>query len=935
MHTFFQFAIIGCGLGAGYALLAQGIVFIHRGSGVINFAQGAIGMSAAYIFYELNTQNGWGKPISLIVSVAYAAAVGVIIHLAIMRPLRHASQVVRTIATLGVLIILQSCAVIVWGPTGILVGTLLPQTVWHVGSLTVTADRMIVLALVIILTAIGWLISRRTNFGRATLAVAESERSVAALGWSPDTLAAANWSIGCAMAGLAGVVLTSFIGQVDPSTLTLVVISALAAALIGGLNSLPWTLVGALGIGIAESELPQYWSGTGVAQTVPLIVIILILVIGGRRLPGRGQITDRLPAVGTGAANPLAVSLIVIAVGLLVVLAFPGEQNFLAAIVISGVTGILALSLVFLTGYSGQISLCQYASAGIAALIAGQCSAHGWAMLPAALAGIAAATIVGSVIALPALRTRGVTLAIVTLALGLAVTQSVFQNPTLSGGMTGINIGSTSIFGLNVSQALYPDRYTILVLLCFTLLAVAVSNVRRSRVGRRLIAVRSGERAAAALGVNVAEVKWYAFTVSSMMAGVAGVLIAFTFATVVFDSFSPLNSIEIVAFAVIGGIGYISGALPAGLLVAGGLGTFAWTVWFGDSGTNWLALAGGVLVLVNLITAPDGLAKINIDFGIRIGHAISARMPAVARLRSHPGAVGPAVAEPAAREAAANWSDFCALPPVPLEIKNLTVRFGGTIAVDNISLRVDPGEIVGLIGPNGAGKTTTIDAITGFVRPAAGSTSLGDLDISRWSVHRRARTGLSRSFQSLELFESLSSAENLHTASDHRDRWAYLTNLFWPDRAMLPKTAALVLDQLSLSEYAAQQAKDLPQGHRRMLSVGRAVATRPRMLLLDEPSAGLGRDKVPELAMFIRCMARDAGMGVLLIEHDMDFVMSVCDRIVVLDFGQIIADGPPAAVRADPQVNAAYLGAPEIPVTVQSASETAPKLARTHASEDH
>jgi ABC-type branched-subunit amino acid transport system ATPase component len=256
-------------------------------------------------------------------------------------------------------------------------------------------------------------------------------------------------------------------------------------------------------------------------------------------------------------------------------------------------------------------------------------------------------------------------------------------------------------------------------------------------------------------------------------------------------------------------------------------------------------------------------------------------------------------------------------------VSGVTVRYGGTTAVAEASLTVKPGRIVGLIGPNGAGKTSLVDAVTGFVKAAEGSITLDGRDITRWSPVRRARAGLGRSFQSLELFDDATVFDNLRAASDPRDVGSYLRDLVWPFAPPIPGQVVSAIEEFRLQEDLNRLVESLAYGQRRLLAIARAVATGPSVLMLDEPAAGLGAVESAELAHLVRRLASDWGMAILLVEHDMDFVMSVCDEIVVLDFGRKIAEGTPEVVRNDPAVIAAYLGEEE--------TETVPTPQRQHA----
>jgi ABC-type branched-subunit amino acid transport system ATPase component len=236
------------------------------------------------------------------------------------------------------------------------------------------------------------------------------------------------------------------------------------------------------------------------------------------------------------------------------------------------------------------------------------------------------------------------------------------------------------------------------------------------------------------------------------------------------------------------------------------------------------------------------------------------------------------------------------------------VSFGGVRALDDVTLAVHPGEVVGLIGPNGAGKTTLIDAVTGYVRPQRGRVTLGGADLSAEPAARRARAGVTRSFQSLELFEDMTVRENLQAASDPRDLAAYLGNLVRRERRDLPDSAVTAVREFGLEADLGAKPQELPYGRRRLVAIARAVATDPAILLLDEPAAGLDDAETAELSALIRQLADARGIGVLLVEHDMNLVMGACDRIVVLNFGEILGAGTPAEIRAHPEVIAAYLG---------------------------
>jgi sulfate-transporting ATPase len=881
-----QFAILGLGGGAVYALLAQGIIVVYRGSGILNFAHGAMAMFGSYLFAVWLTDNvGLATLPAAVLSVALVAAIGVAIYWGVMRPLRRASPLARLIATLGVLITLQAIVVRLWGSRTRSISTFLPQDTWTVGDVSILEDRLILVAIAAAVTLVLWLGYRYTRFGLATTGAAENSRAAAASGYSPDWLATVNWALGGALAGVAGMLVAPLQG-LNPTTLTFLVISALAVALIAGFTSFPITLFAGLAIGVVQSEMAFYVKTQGAASAVPLVAIILVLVVRGRALPLRSYLFERLPELSAGRVRARIV--VPVTAGAVVALLLLPE--FWADATTTSITvAIVMLSVVVLTGYTGQLNLAPAAFGGIGAFFAAKLVASwNWPFAAAIVIGVLGSVVVGLVFAIPALRTRGVNLAVVTLGFGIALNDMLFNNQKYTGGATdGIKVGPQKLFGVEVDAVLHPRTYAILCVLFFVLTAILVANVRRSRAGRRLIAVRTNERAAAALGVNVFGAKIYAFAVSAAVAGLGGILIGFRAFSVTFGGFDPMTSILIVGYTVIGGVGYVIGPLFGSTLVAAGIGSLLNRWWPGLD--QYFVLIGGVILILLLIHDPNGLASGNAHTRARL----RAKLPRRATAKPPP-----------ALPAGARHR----VDPSSLDVASLGVRFGGVTALDDVDLRVGTGEIVGLIGPNGAGKTTLVDAVTGFVRPAHGDVRLNGRSIRRWSAHRRARAGLSRSYQSLELFEDLTVRENLLAASDRRDLVGYFSGLVRPGKDSLRSAAMAAVHEFGLDDDLDRRPPQLPYGRRSLVAIARAVAVEPSILLLDEPAAGLDDAETAELASLVRRLRDDWGIGILLIEHDMSFVMSVCDRIVVLDFGRVIAEGTPAEIQASERVRAAYLG---------------------------
>jgi ABC-type branched-subunit amino acid transport system ATPase component/branched-subunit amino acid ABC-type transport system permease component len=890
MQEIITFAFLGLGLGALYSLAAQGLVLIYRGSGVLNFAHGAIGMVGAYIYWSVSVDHGYPFAVGLVAGVAASAVIGAGTHLLVMRPLRQASPLARVVATLGILITLQSAVVLAFTTEIRFVPSTLPADALDVGGVKVSTDRIYLLVIAVVLTIALWAFYKFTKFGVGTAAVAENQRSAATLGWSPDVIATTNWALGSGLAGLAAILIVPIV-TLQVTVLTNLVLAALAAALIASFRSFPVALAAALVIGVAEVELTRYVQQPGLGTSVPFILIVVFMIARGKTLPLRDFFLQRLPAIGDGRVKTSYV-IVAVVVGVLAVGFTPVAWQ--DGVTITMATALILLSLVVVTGYTGQLSLAQFALAGFGAWVAGRLVAdQGWPFWAGALAGVVGTVPLGLAFVLPAVRTRGINFAVVTLGLGSTLELMLFLNSDYTGDYRGTQIDSPHLFGLDIGAIEFPDRYGYLTLAVLVIGVLAVANVRRGRSGRRLIAVRTNERAAAALGIDVRGAKLYAFGLAAALAAAGGILIAFRNTSISYATWTSFESISAVAWAMIGGIGFVIGPIFGATLAPGGLGTVLGDRIFAGI-AEYVPLITGVLLIALVLMNQHGIAR---ETGIQIRWL---RTKLGSSIRAF--AIKPT--EPVTLPSEVRGT----VDPKTLRVSDVTVRYGATTAVDHVSLSVSPGKVVGLIGPNGAGKTSLIDAITGFAAVSEGSIALDDALVGKWGVTKRARRGLSRSFQSLELFEDSTVLDNLRVASDPRDLFSYFRDLVLPVQPALPGEVVAAIREFGLESDLQTKVEDLPYGKRRLLAIARAVATTPSVLLLDEPAAGLGDVETAELSNLVRRLAADWGMSILLVEHDMNFVMGLCDEIVVLDFGKKIAEGTPAAVRNDPAVIAAYLG---------------------------
>jgi branched-subunit amino acid ABC-type transport system permease component/ABC-type branched-subunit amino acid transport system ATPase component len=893
--TELTFILIGIGTGSLYAMVAQGLVLVYRGSGVVNFAQGAFVMFGAYAYYNLYDRTGMGLVGALLLSVVLTGLLGVAVQMLILRPMQQSSALARLIVTLGVLVTIQAAAVAIYGDRNLIIKSLLPtEGVEVVPGARVGADRLIIFAVGLLLTLVLWTVYRFTAFGRVTTAVAQNPRTAASMGYSPDFVAAVNWGAGSAIAGLAGVLIGP-ITTLEPINLPLIVLPALAAALIGSFSSFPIAFGMSILIGVTESLMALHVKDPGWGQSVPFLVVIVVLVVRGRGLPLRNYLLDRLPAVGSGRIR--LIPTIVISAATAIFMGFGASDEVATYLTVTITMAVMCLSVVVVTGYAGQISLAQYVLGGVGAFVAANLvNSYGMPFLLALLCAVVVAVVVGGIVGVPALRTRGINLAIVGLGLAVALYHLLLSNIKYSHGVDGIGIDSPSIFGWNIDPYMHPARYGLVCIVVLVLISMAVANLRRGRVGRRLLALRSSERAAASLGVNVYWCKLYAFMLAAAIAAIGGTLFAFMQSVVLTSQFGVMSSINLVAVTVVGGVGSIPGALIGGSLVPGGIGTWV----LNAVGLQvWLPLIGGVTVLYILRSGKDGLAAMNVEMYRAVRSRLARPVSSSPEVPLHP--------RKSRTSVHARHQDL-RVEPKELRVEGLSVQYGGIQALNGVNLTIRPGTVHGVIGPNGAGKTTLVDALTGFTPISAGHAWLGGTDLNGGSPRSRSRAGLRRSFQSVELFTNLTALDNIAVGCDDGRRLNYLTDLVRPGSINLSVAAEVAIEKFHLEALLNRPVEALSFGERRLVAIARVVASQPSVVLLDEPASGLGDRDSAELADLVRSLADVWGMAVVLVEHNIDLVLAVSDEVTVLAQGRVLAHGSPEEIREHQGVKEAYLG---------------------------
>jgi branched-chain amino acid transport system permease protein len=628
MDQILLFALLGLGSGALIAGIALAVVLTYRGSGIINIATGGVAMLAGYSFWSLKTGEygtEFGTAPALLITLVVTLVIGALIELVAFRPLRNAAPLAKLVSSLGVLLVAQASMLLAFGTTQKPQPSIFPSDTVEVFGSVVPVDRFILAGIVIAVAAVLAALYRWSRFGLATRAASENELSALLGGLSTNELSMVNTLLASLVAGAVGVLAAS-VTQLDAISLPLQVVPALAAALLARLTSFWIACAAGLGIGIINSEIDYLstmsWFPTdhgvplpGVKELVAFLIIVAAMFLRGAALPTRGELIEqRLPEVPRPERLLVpTVTLAVVCAVALVVLPF----DFRQALINSMIGTVMALSLVVITGFVGQISVVQLSLAGVAGFTVSHLGVDAGIGFPLApLAGAAAAVLLGELTAVSALRVRGVSLAVVTLAAAVAISQFGFLNQTWGGGATGSPVSEPHLFGIDLGprsafrglDGSLPSPVFGWVVLAVTVgVCLLVAGVRRGNLGQRMLAVRSNERSAAAAAIDVRSVKLIAFGISAFIAGVAGSLYAYNFGSVSASRFDALTALGLIAFAYVGGITLISGAVFAGLISTEALLPHAMDKWLGVSG-NWFLLFGGAILIFTLIQHPEGLA---------------------------------------------------------------------------------------------------------------------------------------------------------------------------------------------------------------------------------------------------------------------------------------------------------------------------------------
>lgn len=619
----------------------------------------------------------------------------------------------------------------------------------------------------------------------------------------------------------------------------------------------------------------------------------------------------KLKSLAAGAA------LVVVALAL----AFTLNSYYVFVLANIALIAIVGIGLNVLLGLTGQVSFGHVGFYAIGAYtVAILTTKAGWSFWPAWGAGTLIAAALGAVLALPALRVKGPYLAMITIAFSFIVQHAIVEMPDLTGGQNGI----MGIMPPQLVASWGPEQtVTVLAVLAAAVLMIGYALLSRGTWGAAMRAVNDSETAAQSIGLNPLVVKTVAFTLSAATAGLAGGLFAPLSSFVTAETFSFMQSILFVLVVIVGGAGTIVGPI-VGALIVGMLPELLASL------ESYRLLFFGALLLLVLWVAPEGLVGLWRQVMGKFQGV--ARVGGVSELADGESAAGTMTTAQVALEAtaaigtpinaaAASASGHRAGVSTPVDAGTLAlpqreraalaadglgITFGGVRAVSELSMRVPVCAVTSLIGPNGAGKTTALNMLSGFYRPSTGKVTLGSKSLAGLSAFRIARAGIARTYQTSQLFGTLSVEDNVALAMS-RGRLGGLFALGRYRSETVRQQARALLAFCGYEGSPAINAAGLAHVDRRLVEIARALATDPDALLLDEPAAGLSREDKDRLATLLRRIA-DAGIGVALVEHDMTLVMSISDQLVVLDAGRRLAVGTPSEVQNDPAVKQAYLG---------------------------
>lgn len=915
MQKFLSLVSSGAISGAVYSLIAVGLVLTYTATKVFNLGYGAIAYATAYVYFQLHTSLGWPiVPAAAVAILVFAPGVGWLLDRLIFRNLAGASEAAKIMATVGILVALPAAVQFVVERLNVNVhwkmdlGTQVyitpglgpsPKNTWRMpGGWVLDSDQIIVFVTAV-LCAVGlWILLKHTSLGLRMRAVVDRAQLAQMRGVNRTRTSASAWIIGAFLAGLAGVVGAPVFNSLRPNSFTSAMIVAIAAAVLAGLRSVPLAALGGVVIGVSQNLVTGYATFAskvqGFNESVPYVLLFGgLVVLNVDRSRRAGSVSDDAPRPDPTAGHSTRRRLIAWAIGLgvLCVYLFAIANPFWLGLTTKGLAfSLVLLSFVIVTGLGGMVSLAQSAFVTAAGLVTGLCIVHfDSPYLVGVLVGIAIATALGIVVALPALRLGGLPLALATLALALLGDKLLFAWSWLRNGNEGWPIARPSLIRTDKALA-------VLLIVLVVAIAWVIHNIQRSATGRAIAAVRSAESAASCSGVSPVAVKLVLFATSAAVAGLGGAMLVTFDQRAVNTSYPAQAGLVWLAAVVLWGVRRPSAAIVAGIsvsvfpaLLQNGF-HFSFLTWEGANSTYVADLLFG-LGAIQMASDPDGIfSQVSRRLADRRAAKDGAGIAAVAAAEQE--AIEEQVhADEAALAVRARPSAEPAAPsgPVVLEVRDLVAGYGDIEVLHGIDLTLAAGSVCALVGANGAGKTTLCSVIAGLVPATSGHVHFDGDDITRLAPHLRARRELLVAPEARGIFPGLSVEDNL------RMRLA--------DDEMVA-----VFDRFEVLGHRRRVAAgNLSGGEQQLLTLAPVVTRPPRMLIADEPTLGLAPLVVDSL-MSLFAEMRDQGVSLLLVEEKARRVLELADQVAFLELGHVLWLGPRADVD-ESELGAAYFGA--------------------------
>ena len=923
--------VLGLLNGLTIGLLAVGLVLVYKSNRFLNLTHAQMGALSALLLNKWVIDWGWNWWVAFAVAVSVGVATGLLVERFIISRLRkQGGSPVRllllSVAVSQVLLALTYVPHLGPDPDKVSVYPQPFSSHVRIGGIVLSGMSVLTAVLVPLLVVGLAAFLRWSSLGQGIRAAANNPDAARLCGISVSRVSAITWGIAGGLAAVAAVLTApTQPGNSGASLGPYLLMLTLGAAAFGAFVSLPATLLGGLALGLVGQFVAAQTLNGSSAEVAQFAVIMLAVFVRakaiGRVFAASGGIGDSQPVTRIPEqlrSSPLVrwQRLWLGGVSVLLAVVLPRlpyfsttGHRFLLLLVL--LYAMIAVGLTMLVGWAGQVSLGHFAVVGLAAYLTARWSPD--MTMPALflVAGLIGAAVMVA-IGLPALRVGGLALAVTSTGFAVIAADWLYRQKWAGTSEPFATIAPVG-FGrhLGTPTSMLSLYYVALVVL--VLAASAVSALRHWGPGRLVIAVRDNELAAAAFGLNPATIKLTILAVSGFFAGVAGVLWGDAWRVVSPQQFAPGFSVAVVALPVIGGLGSVGGAVAASVMMYMStffLGPHISGV-FGNFGQNlgFQLFLAGIGQIGVLLAYPKGLAgAAQVAWQRFLDHrALKVADWTAPRLDEPERSTPAVVAEiPEARV-------VCESVGPLLRTEGVSVRFGGVIALAAPDIEIYPGEIVGLIGPNGAGKTTLMNVISGVLHPGAGSVRVDGRELADLPAAFRAAYGLARTFQDARLFAGLTVTETIQVAMAYRHKTGVIsamTSAPWAkaEEARTRWAAEQIVDRFGLTTWADTLTSELSTGTRRICDLAAQVAARPRLLLLDEPTAGVAQREAEAFGPLLRTIRAELDCAILIVEHDMPLLMGLCDRIYAMEAGRVIAEGTPEQVRENPCVVSSYLG---------------------------